>query len=199
MSTDPSRVVVEDVLGYVGALSDPIVNHALGRFEHIVHIGHVFTNLLVAGAGVEKPDGRAKPVGRNLGPLRGTGWLNCRRQPLQRYRCLPFYVPFFTTLLLWQYGQLTETTSVLTKSAMFSPLALDSTFVISRQPRKKPQAGARRPEKSGSPVHTAKIKSRKPAKASGKGKTTMAQKDKPEHGTFELVAQVPRQVKTREL
>lgn len=72
----------------------------------------------------------------------------------------------------------------------------ESTFVLTlREPRKQPQAGTRQSKKSSSPVHIAKIKPRKPTKASGKGKTTMAQKDNPEHGTFELVAQVPGQVK----
>ena len=42
---------------------------------------------------------------------------------------------------------------------------------------------------------TNKIEPRKPAKPSGEEKTTMAQKDNPEHGTFKLVAQVPGQVK----
>ncbi len=71
----------------------------------------------------------------------------------------------------------------------------ESTFVIElRKPRKKTKAGTRRSKKATSPVHTAKIEPRKPAKASGKGKTTTAQKDNPEHGTFELVAQVPGQV-----
>ena len=72
----------------------------------------------------------------------------------------------------------------------------ESAFVIElRKPRKKTKAGTRRSKKATSPVHTAKIEPRKPAKASGKGKTTMAQKDNPEHGTFELVTQVPGQVK----
>ena len=64
-----------------------------------------------------------------------------------------------------------------------------------RKPRKQPKAGARRTKKASSPVNTAKIKPRKPAKASGKGNTTMAQKDNPEHGTYAFVAQVPGQVK----
>ncbi len=72
----------------------------------------------------------------------------------------------------------------------------ESTFVIElRKPRKQPKPGTRRSKKTSSPVHTAKIEPQRPAKASGKGKTTMAQKDNPEHGTFELVAQVPGQVK----
>ena len=43
---------------------------------------------------------------------------------------------------------------------------------------------------------TNKIEPRKPAKPSGKGKTIMAQQDTPKDGKFELVAQVPGQVKT---
>ena len=72
----------------------------------------------------------------------------------------------------------------------------ESTLVIKlRKPRKQPKADTRRPKKTTSPVHTTRIEPRKPAKASAKGKTTMAQKDNPEHGTFELVAQVPGEVK----
>ena len=52
-----------------------------------------------------------------------------------------------------------------------------------------------RSKETGSPVHTAKIEPRKPAKASEKGKLTVAQGDNTEGRKFELVAQVPGQVK----
>ncbi len=73
----------------------------------------------------------------------------------------------------------------------------ESTFVIElRKPRKQPKAGARRSKKTSSPVHITRIEPRKPAKAPAKGKATMAQQDTPKDGKFELVAQVPGQVKT---
>ncbi len=52
-----------------------------------------------------------------------------------------------------------------------------------------------RSKKTGSPVYTAKIEPRKPAKAWEKGTTTIAQGDNTKGQKFELVAQVPGQVK----
>ena len=72
----------------------------------------------------------------------------------------------------------------------------ESTFLIEiRKPRTQPKVGIRRSKKASSPVRTAKIEPRKPAKASGKGNVTMGKKDNHEDGKFELVAQSPGEVK----
>ena len=72
----------------------------------------------------------------------------------------------------------------------------ESTFVITlRKPRRKAKSVAPQSKKASSPAPTDKTRKRKPAKASRNGKTTTVQADNPKDTAFELVAQVPGQVK----
>ena len=72
----------------------------------------------------------------------------------------------------------------------------ESTFVITlRKPRRKAKSVAPQSKKASSPAPTANTRKRKTAKASRNGKTTTVQADNPKDTVFELVAQVPGQVK----
>ena len=72
----------------------------------------------------------------------------------------------------------------------------ESTFVIAvRKRRRKAKSGEPQSKKASSPAPTAKTRKRKPAKTSRNGKTTTVQPGGPKDKIFELVAQVPGQVK----
>ncbi len=72
----------------------------------------------------------------------------------------------------------------------------ESTFVIPvRKRRRKAKSGEPQSKKASSPAPTANTSKRKPAKASRNGKTTTVHADNPKDTVFELVAQVPGQVK----
>ena len=72
----------------------------------------------------------------------------------------------------------------------------ESTFVIPvRKRRRKAKSGEPQSKKASSPAPTANTRKRKPAKASRNGKTTTVQPGGPKDEIFELVAQVPGQVK----
>ena len=72
----------------------------------------------------------------------------------------------------------------------------ESTFVIAlRKRRRKAKSGEPQSKKTSSPVPTAKTRKRKPVKTTRNGKTTTVQADNPKDTVFELVAQVPGQVK----
>ena len=67
--------------------------------------------------------------------------------------------------------------------------------MIARKPRRKPKAGAPQSKEANSPAPTANTRKRKPAKTSVNGETTTVQADNLKDTVFELVAQVPGQVK----
>ena len=71
----------------------------------------------------------------------------------------------------------------------------ESTLVIARKPRRKAKSVAPQSTKTNSPAPTANTRKRKPAKTSVNGETTTVQADNPKDTVFELVAQVPGEVK----
>ena len=72
----------------------------------------------------------------------------------------------------------------------------ESTFVIAlRKQRRKAKSAEPQSKKASSPAPTAKTRKRKPAKTSVNGETTTVQSGDPKDTIFELVAQVPGQVK----
>ena len=77
----------------------------------------------------------------------------------------------------------------------FSYLKSDTCVIAVRKRRRKTKSGEPQSKKASSPAPTAKTRKRKPAKTSRNGKTTTVQADNPKDTVFELVAQVPGQVK----
>ena len=63
------------------------------------------------------------------------------------------------------------------------------------EPRRKAKSGAPQSKKASSPAPTDKTRKGKTAKATRNGKTTTVQADNSKDTVFELVAQVPGQVK----
>ena len=68
-------------------------------------------------------------------------------------------------------------------------------MITLRKPRRKAKSVAPQSKKASSPAPTDKTRKRKTAKTSVNGETTTVQADNPKDTVFELVAQVPGEVK----